>query len=90
MKKYVEAGALQLAYTGITVNVSEGGMLVETKDDSLSVGSQVTVSVCFDKDVIKIPSEILRLEHWKKGRTGVGLKFAHLPDTGLSSIRRLQ
>ncbi|VAX16021.1 hypothetical protein MNBD_NITROSPINAE01-1353 [hydrothermal vent metagenome] len=90
IKKYGGAKTLKLAYTGIITNLSEGGMFLEMKDDSLAIGSKVNLSVCFDKDIVKISSQVLRLENLKKGRTGVGLKFIDLPDTGRKSIQRLQ
>ncbi len=90
IKKYGGAKTLKLAYTGIITNLSEGGMFIEMKDDSLAVGSKVNLSVCFDKDIVKIPSLILRLENLRKGRTCVGLKFLNLPETGRQSIQRLQ
>lgn len=79
-------------WTGLTMNMSEGGIFVATHHH-VPVGTRVTVSMClpFERDPITVLAEV----RWTRGYSGqdevppgIGLQFVDLDDRAHAKIRQ--
>lgn len=85
-KWYEPDGEPWLADVGRTVNVSEGGMLLEVTQAPPFM-STLMLNLGFDDEIIKIEGEVIRLRKNDDGKIEMGIKFLNLSEDNRKIIK---
>ena len=86
VKRYDESGELEAARIGKTLNVSEGGILLETTNP-LPFMAQVNLVFATDNDMLKIKGEVIRLDKKENGTMVMGIRFLQIDKRDLTTLR---
>lgn len=86
-KRYESDGEIKNADVGHTLNISEGGILLETTR-AAPLESRLQLSLGFDEDIIKVEGEIVHLRKNDDNNIEMGIKFLNLSDEDREKIRR--
>lgn len=87
VKTYDEDGELVEGYTGTTLNVSEGGALVET-ENPLPFLSKVDLTLALDEVLIKLTGEVAHLKKREDGLVEMGFKFIDIKQEELNQLQK--
>lgn len=88
VKTYDENGELIEGYTGTTLNVSEGGALVET-ENPLHFLSKVDLTLALDDVLIKLKGEVAHLKKREDNLVEMGFKFIDVGEEELELLRNV-
>ena len=86
VKSYDKDGELEEGYTGTTLNVSEGGMLVET-ENPLPFQVKINLTLALDDELIKLKGEVAHLKEREDGLVEMGFKFVEIGEKELKILR---
>ena len=78
VEQYNIDGELAESRIGRTLNVSEGGILLEV-DHPLPFLSKVSLNIAIKEDIIKADGEVVHLRRTKDGKIEMGIKFLDIP-----------
>lgn len=87
VEQYNVTGELAESRIGRTLNVSEGGILLEV-DQPLPFLSKVALSVALEEDIIRVEGEVTHLRRTQEGKIEMGIKFLNLSEKDLGVIRK--
>ncbi len=86
-KWYAKNGEPWLADVGATINISEGGLLLEV-DKAPPFLATLSLSLGFENEIIKIEGEVARLIKKDNGKIELGIKFTNITDDNREAIHR--
>ncbi|MBI4665684.1 MAG: PilZ domain-containing protein [Nitrospinae bacterium] len=82
-----EFGEVAESTMGRTLNISEGGMMLELTRP-LPLLSEVTLNVAFEKDIIPLSGQIVHLKVNDEGRIEAGIRFTRMDEIAREKLRR--
>jgi len=85
-KKYDHNGELEAGRIGMTLDISEGGMLVLT-EEPLPFMARIELFLGFGDTMLKVSGEVVRLEKHSVDKTLMGIKFLELDDESRVMLR---
>ncbi|MDH5477880.1 MAG: PilZ domain-containing protein [Nitrospinota bacterium] len=85
-KKYDDNGELEEGSIGMTMDISEGGMLIMT-ESPLPFMARLDLFLGFGDTILKVKGEVTRLEKQAGNKTLMGLKFLEVDDEALSLLK---
>ncbi len=88
IKSFDERGESNVSHYGRTLNLSEGGMLLDVSRGVPFV-INVNVSLGLGDDVVNIKGEVVHLRKNEVGDTELGIKFVDTPEDQLELIRSI-
>jgi len=86
VKQYDTSGELEGAQLGKTLNLSEGGILLET-DTPLPFLAQIEVLLGLESEMLKIKGEVAHLRRREEGLVEMGIRFVEISDHDLELLR---
>jgi hypothetical protein len=81
-----EEGKVDLEVVGRTLDLSEGGILLEIPHTVPSTNKEVEVTLGIRDNVIQTVGEIVHLRELENGHFGLGISFKDLSDTDAAII----
>jgi len=87
VEQYNETGELAESCIGRTLNVSEGGILLEVHEP-LPFMAKVTLSLAIKEDIIKADGEVVHLRKTKDNKVEMGIRFMNLSENDLRTIKK--
>ncbi|MDH5637361.1 MAG: PilZ domain-containing protein [Nitrospinota bacterium] len=85
-KRYDQNGELAEGHIGITVDISEGGMMIMT-ERPLPFMATVDLFLGFGDTILKIKGEVTRLEKQAGNKTLMGLKFLNVDEEAMALLK---
>ena len=85
-KRYSESGELEEGHIGVTVDISEGGMLVMT-ESPLPFMATLELYLGFGDQILRIKGEVARLEKQAGNKTLMGIRFMNLDDEAKTMLK---
>jgi hypothetical protein len=85
-KRYSESGELEEGRIGVTLDVSEGGMMVMT-ESPLPFLARLDLFLGFGDQILKIKGEVTRLEKQAGTKTLMGIRFVDLDEESLAMLK---
>jgi len=86
VKAYGKNGELEKGYTATTLNVSEGGMLVEAENPLPHV-AEFDLTLALDDELIKLKGEVAHLKKREDGLVEMGFRFIDIGDEELKILQ---
>lgn len=87
VKRYDDDGELGEAYTGKTLNVSEGGVLIET-DNPLPLRTHLDLVLGMDDNMLKLKGEVVHLEQKGDEIVDMGVMFLDMDEEARKALKR--
>lgn len=87
VEQFNETGELAESRIGRTLNISEGGILLEVHQP-LPFLSKVTLSLAIKEDIIKAEGEVAHLRKTRDGKIEMGIMFLNLSDRDRNIIKK--
>ncbi|MDH5509753.1 MAG: PilZ domain-containing protein [Nitrospinota bacterium] len=85
-KRYNQHGELEEGRIGITIDISEGGMMIMT-ERPLPFMTTVDLFLGFGDTILKVNGEVTRLEKQTKNRTLMGIKFLNVDEEASALLK---
>jgi len=73
------AGQVLEAFMGRTLNISEGGILLEVSN-SYPMSSEIEITIAMGDDLIRATGRVVHLRELAEQKVGVGIKFLQLAE----------
>ena len=73
---------------GRTLNVSEAGILLETHTPPLTVGSEVSLTIGFEEDVVDIKGKVVYSKESENDMYDSGIEFFDVDDDAMEILKR--
>lgn len=87
IKAYDSNGELSEGNTGQTLNISEGGVLIQT-DTPLPLRTHLDLVLGMDDNMLKLKGEIVHLEQKGEDIVNMGVMFIDLDDFTRKALKR--
>jgi len=87
VKAYGKDGELEKGYTGTTLNVSEGGMLIETENTHPHV-AEFDLTLALNDELIKLKGEVAHLKKRDDGLVEMGFRFIDIGEDELEILQK--
>lgn len=87
VKRYDDDGELSEGYTGKTLNISEGGVLIES-GNPLPLRTHLDVVLGMDDNMLKLKGEVVHLEQKGEDAVDMGVMFLGLDEEKRKALKR--
>ncbi len=86
VKRYDTTGELEEAQVGKTLNISDGGILLET-DHPLPFMAQLEIVIGLDDEMLKLKGEVVHLLKKEDGALEMGIRFLEVSSKDRETLR---
>lgn len=86
LSHYAPEGHIDLETAGRTLDISEGGILIEIPNSLPSTATEVELRLGIQEDIVTVRGAILHQRELDNGHFGLGIRFDNISDEDLSVI----